>query len=84
MLELSKIKCPDIHSKNKVRIVNPPTKTQRKIYDLLQIELPDYMPDKNKTNLGLAPVFLLIQRSARCLPFVISALTRPILPKNAR
>ena len=25
------------------------------------------MPDKNKTNLGLAPVFLLIQRCARVL-----------------
>lgn len=34
------------------------------------------MPDKNKTNLGLAPVFLLIQRCARCLPYSINALTR--------
>lgn len=41
MLELSKIECLDIHSENKVCIVNPPTKAQREIYDLLQIELPD-------------------------------------------
>lgn len=41
MLELSKIKCLDMHSENKVCIVNPPTKVQREIYDLLQIELPD-------------------------------------------
>ena len=37
------------------------------------------MPDKNKTNLGLAPVFLLIQRCARCLPYSINALARLVL-----
>ena len=41
LLEISKIKSPDMHSENKVCIVNPPTKVQREIYDLLQIELHD-------------------------------------------
>ena len=40
------------------------------------------MTDKNKTDLGLATVFLLIQRCARCLPYSINALTRLVLPKN--
>ena len=40
------------------------------------------MPDKNKANLGLAPVFLLIQRCARVLYACINALTRLVLPKN--
>ena len=40
------------------------------------------MSEKNKTNLGLAPVFLLIQRCARCLPYSINALTRLVLTKN--
>ena len=40
------------------------------------------MPDKNKTNLGLATVFLLIQRCARVLYVGINALTRLVLPKN--
>ena len=40
------------------------------------------MPDKNKTNLGLAPAFLLIQRCARVLYACINALTRLVLPKN--
>ena len=40
------------------------------------------MPDKNKTNLGLAPVFLLIQRCARVLYVGINALARLVLPKN--
>ncbi len=40
------------------------------------------MPDKNKTNLGLATVFLLIHRCVRCLPSSINALTRLVLPKN--
>ena len=41
LLEISKIKSLDMHSENKVCIVNPPTKVQREIYDLLQIELHD-------------------------------------------
>ena len=41
LLEISKIKSTDMHSENKVCIVNPPTKVQREIYDLLQIELHD-------------------------------------------
>ena len=44
------------------------------------------MPDKNKANLGLAPVFLLIHRCARCLPSSINAsinaLARLVLPEN--
>ena len=40
------------------------------------------MPDKNKTNLGLATVFFLIQRCARVLYACINALTRLVLPKN--
>ncbi len=40
------------------------------------------MPDKNEMNLGLANVFLLIQRCVRCLPYSISALTRLVLTKN--
>lgn len=45
LLEISKIKSPDMHSENKVCIVNPPTKVQREIYDLLQIELHDCIKD---------------------------------------
>ncbi len=40
------------------------------------------MPDMNKANIGLATVFLLIQRCARCLPYSINALTRLVLTKN--
>ena len=40
------------------------------------------MPDKNKENLGLATVFLLMLRCVRCLPYGINALTRLVLPEN--
>ena len=40
------------------------------------------MPDKNKTNFGLATVFLLIQRCIRVLYYSINALTRLVLTKN--
>ena len=40
------------------------------------------MPDKTKTNLGFAPVFLPILRCARVLYVGINALTRLVLPKN--
>lgn len=40
------------------------------------------MPDKNKENLGLVPVFLLIRRCVRVLYASINALTRLVLPKN--
>ena len=37
------------------------------VFNYLPYEITTPMPDKNKTNLGLAPVFLIIQRCARVL-----------------
>ena len=48
----------------------------------LKMQPFDAMPDKNKANLGLATVFLLIQRCARVLYVGINARTRLVLTKN--
>lgn len=39
--ELSKLKCVDLHPSNSIRFTNPLTKTQREIYELLCIDIPD-------------------------------------------